>query len=262
MARGDRHNEIELNLLEGGRLVYLMGGRKVIVPAGRLTVFWAGVSHQIVDFESLTEYFVLTVPLAWFLQWGLPDDFTQPILHGETSSNRTRTAWRRTGHGSDSGARRAGWLGGTPTREPAGGRGPLAAAGVERGRERAATLAAELAPVLDQRHSSRAERMACFIAQNYTQPLTAETIGQHVGLHPNYAMSLFQRTFGTTLMRYVTQQRLSTAQRLLLTTRESITTSRSVWGSARSAASTRRSGNPLAARRGIPQIALIKLIIS
>ena len=78
-------------------------------------------------------------------------------------------------------------------------------------------------PVLDQRHSSRAERMACFIAQNYTQPLTAETIGQHVGLHPNYAMSLFQRTFGTTLMRYVTQQRLSHAQRLLLTTRESIT---------------------------------------
>ncbi len=65
--------------------------------------------------------------------------------------------------------------------------------------------------------------MACFIAQNYTQPLTAETIGQHVGLHPNYAMSLFQRTFGTTLMRYVTQQRLSHAQRLLLTTRESIT---------------------------------------
>ena len=91
MARGDRHNEIELNLLEGGRLVYLMGGRKVVVPAGRLTVFWAGVSHQIVDFESLTEYFVLTIPLAWFLQWGLPDDFTQ--------TDPARRDHRRTGRG-------------------------------------------------------------------------------------------------------------------------------------------------------------------
>ena len=82
MPRCDRHNEIELNLLESGSLVYLMGGRKVAVPAGRLTVFWAGVPHQILDFEGLSEYFVLTIPLAWFLQWRLPDHFTQPILHG------------------------------------------------------------------------------------------------------------------------------------------------------------------------------------
>ena len=64
--------------------------------------------------------------------------------------------------------------------------------------------------------------MACFIAQNYTQPLTAETIGQHVGLHPNYAMALFQQTFGTTLIKYVTQHRLSHAQRLLVTTKDLI----------------------------------------
>jgi AraC-like DNA-binding protein len=76
--------------------------------------------------------------------------------------------------------------------------------------------------VLDQRHLSRAERMACFIAQNYTQPLTAETIGQYVGLHPNYAMALFRRTFGTTLIEYVTQHRLAHAQRLLVTTKEVI----------------------------------------
>src|SRR3954454_21119131 len=66
MPRGDRHNEIELNLLEDGSLVYLISGRRVVVPSGRLTVFWAGVSHQIIDFDRLTEYFVLTIPLAWF----------------------------------------------------------------------------------------------------------------------------------------------------------------------------------------------------
>ena len=64
MPRCDRHNEIELNLLESGTLVYLMGGARIAIPAGRLTVFWAGVPHQILDFEGLSEYFVLTISLG------------------------------------------------------------------------------------------------------------------------------------------------------------------------------------------------------
>lgn len=223
MPRCDRHNEIELNLLEGGRLVYLMGGRKVTVSAGRLTVFWAGVSHQIVDFERVTEYFVLTIPLAWFLQWRLPDQFTQPILRGEIvvdpdegqlGSDRDRLErWSedlRTGseercHVSllevEARLRRLALS--------------LSLDGTKRARRKSPA-------VLDQRHLSRAEHMACFIAQNYTQPLSARAIGQHVGLHPNYAMALFQQTFGTTLIAYVTQHRLAHAQRLLVTTKDAI----------------------------------------
>ena len=34
--------------------------------------------------NRLTQYFVLTIPLAWFLQWALSDNFTQSILGGET----------------------------------------------------------------------------------------------------------------------------------------------------------------------------------
>ena len=207
MPRCDRHNEIEMNLLEGGRLVYLMGGRKVVVPAGRLTVFWAGVSHQIVDFESLTEYFVLTIPLAWFLQWGLPDHFTQPILHGETIVEPDE------GHLASDRAQFELWS--EDVRDGSEERRHVSLLEIEaRLRRLALSVAADVPrrsrrkspTVLDHRHLSRAEQMAGFIAQNYTQPLTAETIGQHVGLHPNYAMSLFQQTFGTTLMKYVTQQ--------------------------------------------------------
>ena len=43
-------------------------------------------------------------------------------------------------------------------------------------------------------------------------------IDRHVGLHPNYAMALFRGTFGATLVKYITQLRLSHAQRLLVTT--------------------------------------------
>lgn len=225
MPRCDRHNEVELNLLERGRLVYLMGGRRVAVRAGRLTVFWAGVPHQVLEFEGLADYFVLTIPLAWFLQWRLPDHFTQPILHGATivepdagrlASDRARfETWSEDVRIGSEERRHASLL------------------EVEaRLRRLALSMAADLPQrsgrkspvVLEPMQLSRAEHMACFIAQNYAERLTADTIGKHVGLHPNYAMALFQRTFGTTLIKYVTQHRLSHAQRLLVTTKDQIVT--------------------------------------
>lgn len=69
---------------------------------------------------------------------------------------------------------------------------------------------------------NRVQQMACFIAQHYTEKLSVQEIAKHVQLHPNYAMSVFQRTFGTTLVNYLTQHRVSHAQRLLVTTDESI----------------------------------------
>ena len=188
-----------------------------------MAAFWAGVSHQIVDFERLSEYFVLTIPLAWFLQWRLPDHFTQTILHGGTivEPDEGRLASDRASFESWSEDLR---IGSEERRQ-------VCLLEVEaRLRRLAMSVAADgtrrprrnSPAVLDQRHLSRAERMAGFIAQNYTQPLTAEAIGQHVGLHPNYAMALFQRTFGTTLIAHITQHRLSHAQRLLVTTKDSI----------------------------------------
>jgi AraC family transcriptional regulator, melibiose operon regulatory protein len=222
MPRCDRHNEIELNLLKGGTLVYLMGGRKVAVPAGRMIVFWAGVPHQVLEFEGLTDYFVLTIPLAWFLQWRLPDHFTQPILHGrmivEPDEGRLASDWARFESWSEDAT-----MGTEEYRH-------ISLLEIEARLRRLALTVADSPPqsrrkspaVLGRQHLSRAEEMACFIAQHYTQPLTAETISQHVGLHPNYAMALFHRAFGTTLLKYVTQHRLSHAQRLLATSEDLI----------------------------------------
>ena len=60
--------------------------------------------------------------------------------------------------------------------------------------------------------------MAAFIAENYTRKLTTDEIGRAVKLHPNYAMGLFKKTFGLSLIDYVTQHRISHVQRLLATT--------------------------------------------
>jgi AraC family transcriptional regulator, melibiose operon regulatory protein len=223
MSRSDRHNEIEINLLEGGTLVYLMGGQRVVVPAGRLAAFWAGVPHQIIQFDRLSEYFVLTIPLAWFLQWQLPNRLTQPILHGKMiveadkgllASDRARfEAWSEDLQAGSQERCHASLL----EVEARMRRLALTVASDSSG-----TSGRRSTAVLGKELPGRAEAIARFIAQNYTQPWTAKTIGQHVGLHPNYAMALFQRTFGTTLIKYITQHRLSHAQRSLVTTEDLI----------------------------------------
>ncbi|MDA1236275.1 MAG: helix-turn-helix domain-containing protein, partial [Acidobacteria bacterium] len=69
---------------------------------------------------------------------------------------------------------------------------------------------------------SRADRLACYIARNYNQPLTSQRIAEANGLHANYAMNLFRRAFGTTMSTFITQHRISHAQRLLVTTDDPI----------------------------------------
>ncbi len=69
---------------------------------------------------------------------------------------------------------------------------------------------------------SKIEKMACFIARHYEDPIKIDDICEEVGLHPNYAMNLFKKGFGTTLNDYLTYHRISHAQRLLVTTNEKI----------------------------------------
>ncbi len=69
---------------------------------------------------------------------------------------------------------------------------------------------------------SRADQLACYIARNYQQPLTAQAIADANDMHPNYAMTLFRSTFGTTMTSFIVQHRISHAQRLLVTTNDAI----------------------------------------
>jgi hypothetical protein len=150
-----------------------------VVPAGRLAAFWAGIPHQIIEFECLAEYFVLTIPLAWFLQWRLPDRLTQPILHGrmivepdkglleldrarfEVWSEDLQIGSEERCHASllevEARMRR---LALTVASDSSGFSG-----------RRSPTVSGKELP-------GRAEAMSCFIAQNYAQPLTAKTRGR------------------------------------------------------------------------------------
>lgn len=222
MRRPDHHNEIELNLLDTGWVTYLLGGRKVRIETGQLSAFWAAIPHQIIDYEKGTEYYVATIPLSWFLQCRLPERLTQPLLRGEVLSGVSpdRIGFDR--------ALFAQWE-------------TDLASGSEDGKDivmlemeaRLRRLASNLPSPTDRRRRNqrltlqagglnKVEQMACLVAQRYTEQLTVAEISETVGLHPNYAMNLFNKAFGTTLIDYLTSHRVSHAQRLLATTDEKI----------------------------------------
>jgi AraC family transcriptional regulator, melibiose operon regulatory protein len=224
MARPDRHNEIELNLLKGGSLTYLLGGRKVRILPERVHAFWAAVPHQIVDFEGDAEYFVLTVPLGWFLQCRLPEMFVRSLLHGEVVSEADAVDGSRDTQAFATWRKDFSDAGSEPSRP--------ALLEVEArlwrlGKSFAATAAVK--PPARSRGDGgsmalrKVERMASYIAQFYTRPLKVEEVAAHVGLHPNYAMSTFRQAVGSTLVGYITQHRILHAQRLLATSDARIT---------------------------------------
>jgi AraC-like DNA-binding protein len=220
MRRPDRHNEIELNFLSSGWLTYLLGGRKVRIEAGHLTAFWAAIPHQIIGYGGETEYDVATIPLAWFLHCKLPDHFVQALLRGQMvcapdieRARRDRDLF-------------ADWEQDLRSQEPGGTKAVLLEM---EARLLRLALACHLSPPAQSTASRRqgrplsdtglnkVEQMACFIAQRYTDRLTVDLIAAAVALHPNYAMNIFHKAFGTTLIDYVTQHRVSHSQRLLAT---------------------------------------------
>jgi AraC-like DNA-binding protein len=214
MGRPDRHNELEINFLTVGTLTYLFGGRRVTIQPGALALFWAAIPHQIIAAEGRATYYVATLPLAWFLQCRLPTRLVQPILHGRIVYDPHPPTPAGDGPLLDS------WA--TQLDSGDGERRHIVLLELE---ARLLRLALDLPAASGAVRSppgdellSKAEQVAAWVAAHYQSPLRAEDIGRAVGLHPNYAMTLFRKVFNTTINDYLTQHRLWHAQRLLATT--------------------------------------------
>jgi len=178
----------------------------------------------VIDADNNPEYFVVTIPLSWFLQWNLPERLVHPVLHGrieydpmpdKTDSDcRLLDRWILDLSSGQAEQRRAALL------ETEARLVRLAMALPRYESESANTRSHGV--VLSEGKLSKAEQMAAYIARHYKEPLTVEEISRSVGLHPNYAMAVYRKAFGDTMFEFVTQHRLSHAQLLLVTTDDTI----------------------------------------
>jgi AraC-like DNA-binding protein len=217
MKKPDRHNEIEINFLPDGSLTYFVQGSKIAIPEKSLTVFWGLVPHQIIDYTGSTPYYVCTIPLTLFLGWRLPSIFVDRVLKGEIIIENSGS------HSFFDDFLLKRWIEDLSASESRKGTLLEMQARLFRMADR---IISHIECEHVQIHSSeisQVERIAMYIAQNYTRPIKTADIGKEVGLHPDYANVVFKNTFGMSLYEYLIQERISHAQRKLISTDMSIT---------------------------------------
>jgi AraC-like DNA-binding protein len=248
MSGAHVHTDVELNLFLQGEARYFLAGRFHDVAAGRLAVFWAGMPHRLEAVQPGTEYLCMTLPLGWFLGWGIGGPLRDRLLSGDliqddpddggTLDASLFGGWARDLADGGAEARRIVLLelearlrrlalrcsaGPSPQPPPFRGEGGPTA-------ER--FLVKCVAPIGNAADTGspaprsgggwgegpQVERMAAFLGRRYQDLLTVADVAEAVGLHPNYAMAVFKQGCGLSIGEYLTRLRVSHAQRLLLTT--------------------------------------------
>jgi AraC-like DNA-binding protein len=209
MAVAHTHDDLELNASDVD-LEYLVDGRRVVIPAGSLAVFWAARPHQLVTATDAHEITWLTVPLSQALGWRLPSGFVARMFAGEVAfadAAGPLSLVDRVDHWS---------------RELASASALRDVAALEIRafllRAAAAVAAAPGRPSDDSGLRPEVARMAAWIADHASDDISVADVAAEGHLHPHYAMAVFRAAMGVTIGDYLAQCRIARAQHLLLTT--------------------------------------------
>lgn len=212
MERIHHHSEIEINYLLKGEVTYLHRGvMRRLIPR-RLTMFWGSTPHTLVAADRRSRMAWITVPLAWVWSWTLPARFVSGLMEGNwwvaPADNAGRFAvldWvKELANANHQQQRRLLyelqacllWM--------------AEKADVEENPKRNARVKSV------PNNLRHVEAMARCMAERYHEKLSIADVAGSAGLHPNYAMPLFQRLSGITIGDYLRQCRVTNAQRLLL----------------------------------------------
>jgi AraC family transcriptional regulator, melibiose operon regulatory protein len=219
MSRPHMHSQVELNFLLTGSMTYWFDGREVTLSAGRLSVFWGMIPHQVMACADDTRFVVLYVPMSAFIELPALSRLREAIFRGaliealeiKPYDSDMFQRWREDLHSGDtelqsivrdeltSRVRRLDREGWRDLRETVLASGKHAAA-------------------QDTDRALRVERMARFISEKALDDISADDVARSANLHPNYAMSLFKRAMGLTIKQSITRHRLDTAQSMLIAT--------------------------------------------
>ena len=213
MPRFDRHNEIELNYFPEGGITYFLQDRHVTIPPRRIALFWGLVPHRIVHFDVPSEYYVCTIPLSIFLNWGLPESFTARLFKGEVLMDEEYERYADYDR-----LLMENWY--TDLSSSSANQQTVLLEMQCRLQRLSAHVSTETTTnlALPAGETNLIEQMALYIARNYHRTIHLADIGKAVGLHPDYANALFKKAFGHTLNTHLTIELITQAQRMLLTT--------------------------------------------
>ena len=206
-----QHTEIELIVYEHGPVTMLCGGRKLRIPPRQMAVFWGAMPHHAVDADPKAVAHLVRVPMPLVVQWNLPAWLVRQLVDFQVLVEPPRRSpcsdldlvkhWVRLMRRRSIHAER------------------IVLLEVE-ARLRRMAMDRRASPVLAPRAvgAGRLERMVEVIAQRCLGRLRIPEVAREAGLTRAYAMRLFRKSMGMTMLEYITRQRVSHAQRLLATT--------------------------------------------
>jgi AraC family transcriptional regulator, melibiose operon regulatory protein len=216
------HSQIELNYVTEGYMTYRFDGRTITVEAGQFVFFWGTVPHQVVDKAETTKFICLYLPLSSFRNMSISDILNRTLLSGGLiKANRTLAGeeiqfdrWHNELLSHDQRIEHIvhDELTARIRRVDIDGWADLRAI---------ALSAASVGAVAGQR-LQKTEAMALFIAERASDEISVEDVAISVGLHPNYAMSLFRKSIGLTINQFITRTRLDAAQALLVSSEKDV----------------------------------------
>lgn len=215
MAMPHMHSQVEINFVLKGQMTYRFDQRRISLDEGHFCLFWGMVPHQVVDCDDETLFVCLYVPVSLFLELPNIHGFREAVLRGgmleparSTEGEReTFLRWRDyLVSGDDDAVDIA--------------RHEISARIRRMAREEWFDMRRDA--MLDTREFKytvtrleNVERMLRYIGEHALEDIGVPDVASHVGLHPNYATSLFRRALGLTINQSIIQHRLDTAQSLL-----------------------------------------------
>lgn len=208
------HGHIEFNWLGHGDMTYRLDGRTVVIPSGRLVLFWAGIPHQTVASIDGARQCNLYLPLDSFLLMPNLGPLTETMLGGGVVALDPSAVGEET-------LRR--WY--EDYRSGSAERTDLLRAELALALRRASLVGwSDLLPAwIDARPSAtRAAAPLRYVAamirhvvEHVSEPLSTTDVAQVVGLHPNYALNLFSAVMNISLHKFIVRMRLIRARKLL-----------------------------------------------
>jgi AraC family transcriptional regulator, melibiose operon regulatory protein len=212
MSAPHAHNDIEINYCSS-QLVYSSAGKTTTLPADTPCAFWGAKPHQLIQIDEGHQLAFVTIPLARFMSWGLPEMVKDRLLRGtvlvgshDSTSAELAPHFDRWAHDL--------FQAQPLTRRAAALEVEALVCRMARG-SWVETAPASVRSSIDL---DRAARMATFIAEHSEVDIRVGEVARSVHLHPNRASSLFRAVFGSSVNTYLGQFRVAEAQRLLLTT--------------------------------------------
>ncbi|SFB31733.1 AraC-type DNA-binding protein [Rhizobium sp. NFR07] len=220
MLRPHWHAQIEINYVMRGSVHYRMGGHDLRLSAGQICVFWGGQPHRMDHSSTDSIYAGAHLPLVHFFRMRLPAAISGLLMGGTTMlTGQTDAA------DSENFPR---WF-----RYVTSGDEAKSQHAVEELLLRVERMFMEDYTVITSKTSRTSDaetampsiavvRMCDFIAANFLEDIDATDIAAAASLHPKYAMNLFRKSTGMTLIKYLTLLRLSRAQAMLMNGSDSI----------------------------------------